>query len=213
MLELDRGLMLAGMPLVSGALAMGIAWLAYRIGRDHGLRCRSARLDRLYSEVDLTNTVWTLTDTSQPPAPNYGGQIKLQQHGSRLMAEGFDLHAQRWSAEGVVFRRGIHLLFTEHQGRGLAVGSLHLTLDANGQSMTGMKSAWQDGNGHGAITTMTWKLRSAAHDQHWILPSVDDAKSPHGVSTEAFSPHAHPLFRLIDKANTDVVDHTSNAIQ
>ena len=83
--------------------------------------------------------------------------MSLYQSGSRVLAEGFDSQNRRWSAEGVAFRRGVHLLFVERRERGHAVGSLHLSLDQSGQSMTGMKSSWEGEQTGGVIQTVVWQ--------------------------------------------------------
>jgi|GEM_PF-5063636 len=140
----------------SGTLISLAVGMAYRLGRDRGLRSRSDRFDRLYVESDFAGTQWSVSDTSDAVSARVVGTTSLYQSGTRVMAEGTDTENRRWSAEGVAFRRGVHLLFVERRERGHAVGSMHLHLDDSGQSMTGMKSTWEGGTSGGAIQTVVW---------------------------------------------------------
>jgi hypothetical protein len=142
---------------VTGILFILAVALAYRLGRENGLRSRSDRFDRLYVEADFSGTNWTVSDTSGSSSASVVGTMSLSQSGTRVMAEGTDLFNRRWSAEGVAFRRGVHLLFVERRERWHAVGSVHLELDDSGQAMTGMKSTWEGGSSGGSVQTVIWK--------------------------------------------------------
>lgn len=130
---------------------------AYRMGREKGLRSRSDRFDRLYVEADFSGTNWTVSDTRGSDSASVLGTMSLSQSGARVMAEGTDLFNRRWSAEGVAFRRGVHLLFVERRERWHAVGSVHLELDDSGQMMTGVKSTWEGSSSGGSVQTVVWK--------------------------------------------------------
>ncbi len=203
--DLSRGELLALLAVGSGAMILWAVWLAYRLGRDRGIRCRSPRIERLYSEIDLGGTHWTIAGTSQSGEPNCLGLIKLQQVGVRLVAEGHDAQEHPWSAEGVVFRHGIHLLFMERRDQGIAVGSIHLRLAADGLSMTGMKSAWQGDEGTGAIETVTWKRVALPSGNRDLSATENVANLPHEATTVANRPQSHNVIRPIDRANTELV--------
>jgi hypothetical protein len=183
----------------SGLLILLAVGMAYRLGRDRGLRSRSDRFDRLYVAADFGDTHWTVCDTSDAVTTKIFGSMKLYQSGTRVMAEGFDTLDQHWSAEGVAFRRGVHLLFVERRERGHAVGSLHLALDESGQTMTGMKSTWEGDNSGGAIQTVVWNRISSGTP----LPvdAVVDIEQ-HAPATVANRHQRINVFRPIDRLAT-----------
>ncbi len=183
----------------SGFLILLAVGMAYRLGRDRGLRSRSNRFDRLYVAADFGDTLWTVFDTSDAVAAKVFGSMRLYQSGTRVMAEGIDAEERSWSAEGVAFRRGVHLLFVERRERGHAVGSLHLALDESGRLMTGMKSTWEGDNSGGAIQTVVWHrtLSGAA------VPSErKDAVEHHAPATEAKRQQRVNVFRPVDRLAT-----------
>ena len=174
------------------ALAVG---MSYRLGRDRGLRSRSDRFDRLYLEADFDGTQWTVSDTSDAVAARVVGVMSFYQSGTRVMADGTDTEGRRWSAEGVAFRRGVHLIFVERRERGHAVGSMHLQLDASGQSMTGMKSTWEGGHSGGAIQTVVWHRMPAETS----LPTVEDVDiREHSPATVANRQQRDNMYRPVD---------------
>ncbi len=177
--------------------------LAYRLGREKGLRSRSDRFDRLYVEADFSGTNWTVADTSGSGTANIVGTMTLSQSGTRVMAEGIDLYNRRWSAEGVAFRRGVHLLFVERRERWHAVGSVHLELDDSGQSMSGMKSTWEGGTSGGAIQTVVWK-RTSVEDSPLAPDRV--AIREHVPTSVAIRQQGVHLYRPVDTLVNEVVD-------
>ena len=183
----------------SGLLILLAVGMAYRLGRDRGLRSRSDRFDRLYVAADFGDTLWTVCDTSDAVTAKVVGSMRLYQSGTRVMAEGFDSEERCWSAEGVAFRRGVHLLFVERRERGHAVGSLHLALDESGQLMTGMKSTWEGDNSGGAIQTVVWHRTPSGA----ALPSDgNDADEPHAPATVANRQQRVNVFRPVDRLAT-----------
>ena len=178
-----------------GTLVTLAVGMAYRLGRDRGLRSRSDRFDRLYVEADFSGTEWTVSDTSGAVAARVVGAMSLYQSGTRVMADGTDMEGRRWSAEGVAFRRGVHLLFVERRERGHAVGSMHLQLDDSGQSMTGMKSTWEGGKSGGAIQTVVWHRIPAESS----LPTVEDVDiREHSPATVVNRRQRDNMYRPVD---------------
>ena len=183
----------------SGILILLAVGMAYRLGRDRGLRSRSDRFDRLYVAADFGDTHWTVCDTSDAVTAKVVGSMRLYQSGTRVMAEGSDSQDRRWSAEGVAFRRGVHLLFVERRERGHAVGSWHLALDESGQSMTGMKCTWEGDNSGGAIETVVWHRTPSG----LALPSnTDDDIEQHAPATVANRQQPVNVFRPVDRLAT-----------
>ena len=188
--------------LASGVLILVAVGMAYRLGRDQGLRSRSDRLDRLSVEADFSGTQWTVCDTSDAISATIAGSVSLHQSGTRVMADGTDSQNCRWSAEGVAFRRGVHLLFVERRDRGHAVGSVHLSLDDSGQTMTGMKSTWEGHKTGGAIQTVVWHRTPSGH----TAPSAADVGfKHHSLATVANQQQCGNVFRHIDRLVTEVV--------
>jgi hypothetical protein len=187
----------------TGILFVLAVALAYRLGREKGLRSRSDRFDRLYVEADFSGSNWAVSDTSGAGDANIVGTMALSQSGTRVMAEGLDLHNRRWSAEGVAFRRGVHLLFVERRERWHAVGSVHLELDDSGQTMTGMKSTWEGGSSGGAIQTVVWnrtpEVTAEAGTDHVEFRE-------HAPTSVANRQHGAPLYRPVDTLVNEVVD-------
>lgn len=179
-------LILALAALGSGLLITASAVLAYRIGRDRGMRLRAARFDRLFVEVNFHDTTWTMWESTSPESRRQLGHMKLHQCGARLLVAGVDANQRHWSAEGVVFRRGAHLLFVERLERGHAVGTLHLHLDDLGQSMTGFMSIWESQGTGGMIRSVTFERVTAA-DTDICHAGVD--VSPHTAATVANRQH------------------------
>lgn len=190
---------------------LGIA-LAYRLGREKGLRSRSDRFDRLYVEADFTGTNWTVSDTSGVGSASVVGTMSLSQSGTRVMAEGTDLFNRRWSAEGVAFRRGVHLLFVERRERWHAVGSVHLELDDSGQTMTGMKSTWEGSSSGGSVQTVVWKR----------TPTMEPAPMSEDVEIREHAPASvakrqqvtrsyEPVDRLVNQG-VDVLQQTNSTL-
>jgi hypothetical protein len=203
MSEIDPLMLVLIGAAASGLLILLAVGMAYRLGRDRGLRSRSDRFDRLYVEAAFGDTHWTVCDTSDAVTAKVVGTMSLYQSGTRVMAEGFDSQERRWSAEGVAFRRGVHLLFVERRERGHAVGSLHLSLDQSGQLMTGMKSTWEGDKTGGAIQTIVWR-RSPSR-----VPFQSDADvdiEQHALATVANRQQRVNVFRPIDRVATDVVN-------
>ena len=183
----------------SGMLILLAVGMAYRLGRDRGLRSRSDRFDRLYVAADFGDTLWTVYDTSDAVTAKVVGSMRLYQSGTRVMAEGFDSEERRWSAEGVAFRRGVHLLFVERRERGHAVGSLHLSLDESGRVMTGMKSIWEGDKSGGAIQTVAWHRTPSGAS----LPAdADDALEQHAPATVAIQQQRVNVFRAVYRLAT-----------
>jgi hypothetical protein len=189
------------------ALAVG---MAYRMGRECGLRSRSDRFDRLYVEVDFHGSQWTVCDTSNAHSAKVVGTITLHQAGARVLAEGMDSENRPWSAEGVAFRRGVHLLFLERRARGHAVGSLHLRLAGTGQLMTGMKMTWEGDQIGGAIQTVTWH-RTSPNDA--VLMTGDVAFREHSSATVANQQQSDNVFHPVDRLAREVVEATSSPSQ
>ena len=189
------------------ALAVG---MAYRMGRERGLRSRSDRFDRLYVEVDFHGSQWTVCDTSDALSTKVIGTFTLHQAGARVLAEGMDSDNRPWSAEGVAFRRGVHLLFLERRERGHAVGSLHLRLAGTGQLMTGMKMTWEGDQIGGAIQTVTWH-RTPASDAVSITENV--AFREHSSATVANPPQLDNVFHPVDRLAREVVEAASSPSQ
>lgn len=199
MTEIDPLMLVLCGAAASGLLILLAVGMAYRLGRDRGLRSRSDRFDRLYVEAAFGETHWTVCDTSDAVGAKVVGSMSLYQSGTRVMAEGFDSQGRRWSAEGVAFRRGVHLLFVERRERGHAVGSLHLSLDQTGQSMTGMKSTWEGDQTGGAIQTVVWRKALSGV----TLPSPTDVDNEqHAVATVANRQQRVNVFRPVDKLAT-----------
>ncbi len=200
---------------LSGAAASGVlialaVGMAYRLGRDRGLRCRSERFDRLYVEADFHESRWTVSDTSDAVSAKFAGTMSLHQSGTRVLAEGIDLENRRWAAEGVAFRRGVHLLFVERRERGHAVGSLHLELDETRQSMTGMKSTWEGDTSGGAIQTVVWHRLPAGAP----FPTAADVDfGEHGDATVANRQQRVNVFRPVDRVAKELVEPNSVASQ
>ncbi len=192
----------------SGLLILLAVGMAYRLGRDRGLRSRSDRFDRLYVEAAFGDTHWTVCDTSDAVSAKVVGTMSLYQSGTRVLAEGFDSLDRRWSAEGVAFRRGVHLLFVERRERGHAVGSLHLSLDLSGQSMTGMKSTWEGENSGGAIQTVVWHR---SPDRITLPSNADVDIEKHALATVANRQQRVNVFRPVDRLATDVVTVSPNS--
>ena len=191
----------------SGLLILLAVGMAYRLGRDRGLRSRSDRFDRLYVEAAFGDTHWTVCDTSDAVTAKVVGTMSLYQSGTRVLAEGFDCQDRRWSAEGVAFRRGVHLLFVERRERGHAVGSLHLALDPSGQSMTGMKSTWEGEQTGGAIQTVVWQRMPLGVS----LPIDADVDiEQHALATVENRQQRVNVFRPVDRLATDVVNVSPN---
>ncbi len=187
----------------TGILFVFAVALAYRLGREKGLRSRSDRFDRLYVEADFSGTDWIVSDTSGSGSANIVGTMSLSQSGTRVMAEGTDLYNRRWSAEGVAFRRGVHLLFVERRERWHAVGSVHLELDDSGQSMSGMKSTWEGGSTGGAIQTVVWK-RTPTEDS---LPASERVEfREHAPASVANRQQGARLYHPVDTLVNEVVD-------
>lgn len=187
----------------TGILITLAAALAYRLGRERGLRSRSDRFDRLYVEADFSGTQWTITDASGSNSANIVGTMSLSQSGTRVMAEGTDLYHRRWSGEGVAFRRGVHLLFVERRERWHAVGSVHLELDDSGQSMTGMKSTWEGGASGGAIQTVVWR-RTQAEDS---IPTSEDVDFREHVPASVVNrQQGDNVYHPVDTLVNEVVD-------
>ena len=197
--DIDPGMLVLIGAAASGILILLAVGMAYRLGRDRGLRSRSDRFDRLYVAADFSDTHWTVCDTSDAVTAKVVGTMTLHQSGSRVMAEGFDSQERRWSAEGVAFRRGVHLLFVERRERGHAVGSLHLALDESGRLMTGMKSSWEGDTSGGVIETVVWqRTPSGVH-----LPAeTDDDIEQHASATVANRQQLVNVFRPVDKLAT-----------
>ncbi len=205
--DIDPWMLVLGGAAVSGLLILLAVGMAYRLGRDRGLGCRSDRFERLYVEAAFSGTHWTVCDTSDAVTSNVVGSMRLYQSGSRVMAEGTDSENRRLSAEGVAFRRGVHLLFVERRERGHAVGSLHLALDESGQSMTGMKSTWEGDKTGGAIQTVVWRRTPAAVS----FPTVNDVDfGEHAPATVAIRQQRLNVFRPVDRLATDVVSLSPN---
>lgn len=183
----------------SGVLILLAVGMAYRLGRDRGLGCRSDRFDRLYVEAAFSGTHWTVCDTSDAITAKVFGTMSLYQLGTRVTAEGFDSQDRRLSAEGVAFRRGVHLLFVERRERGHAVGSLHLALDESGQSMTGMMSTWEGDKTGGAIQTVVWRRTPSGVS----LPTETDVDfGEHAPATVANRQQRVNVFRPVDRLAT-----------
>lgn len=199
----------AAMAAASFVLILIAVWQAYRLGRDHGVGVRADRFDRLYAEVDFDGTTWQVADTSRDPGGTEVGTVCLTQFGARLRAEGIDHANRRWSAEGVVFRRGLHLLFVERRERGHAVGSLNLTLDESGRLMTGMQSTWEGDQAGGSIQTVTW-IRCESLRTFNPSESVDSGE--HRLTTEAFRQHRPNVFRPVDSAASELVASSASTI-
>lgn len=199
MTDIDPLMLVLSGAAASGLLILLAVGMAYRLGRDRGLRSRSDRFDRLYVEADFGETHWTVRDTSDAVIAKVVGTMSLYQSGTRVMAEGCDSQGRRWSAEGVAFRRGVHLLFVERRERGHAVGSLHLALDPSGQSMTGMKSTWEGDQTGGAIQTVAWN-RTPSSVTHPAHTDVDIQQ--HALATEANRQQRVNVFRPVDKLAT-----------
>ena len=192
--------------LGSGILIVLAVGMAYRLGRDRGLRSRSDRFDRLYVEADFHGSRWTVCDTSNAAFAKVIGTMTLHQSGARVMAEGLDTENRPWSSEGVAFRRGVHLLFLERRERGHAVGSLHLQLDELGQLMTGMKMTWEGDKSGGAIQTVTWH-RTPGSDT--VSTSGDVAFRERSPATVANRQQSDNVFHPVDKVAKEVVVATS----
>lgn len=197
----------AVLAVVSSILIALAVWLAYRLGKDRGVGVRADRFDRLYAEVDFDSSVWQVADTGRDSTGKALGTVSFRQLGARLRAEGVDHSNRRWSAEGVVFRRGIHLLFVERRDRGHAVGSLNLTLDESGQRMTGMQSVWEGTHAGGAIQTVEWKRVAPSMS---LAPTEGVDSGEHDPATVANLQHRPNLFRPVDIAVSELVASTSN---
>lgn len=191
------------------ALILLAVWKAYRLGRERGVGIRADRFDRLYAEVDFDGTSWQVADTSRDHQGKIVGTVSLTQLGARLRVEGVDHANRRWSAEGVVFRRGLHLLFVERRERGHAVGSMNLTLDETGQRMTGMQSTWEGDQTGGAIQTVNW-IRCPSSLA--LSPSEPVVSEEHRLATVAFRQHRTDVFRPIDSMASELVASAQNAI-
>ena len=202
--DIDPQWLILGVSAGSALLIFLAVGMAYRLGRDRGLRSRAARFDRLYLEVDFSGTQWTVCDTSSVAA-RVVGTMSLSQIGTRVIAEGSDLKNRNWSAEGVAFRRGVHLLFVERRERGHAVGSIHLQLDESGRVMTGMKSTWEGRQAGGAIETVVWHKRPAGAPLP-IEGAVDSGQ--HSTATEANGQHTDRMSRPVDRLVREVVEPT-----
>ncbi len=191
----------------SGILILLAVGMAYRLGRDRGLRSRSDRFDRLYVEADFNGTQWNVSDSSDAISATVSGTMSLHQSGTRVLAEGIDTQNRRWSAEGVAFRRGAHLLFVERRERGHAVGSLHLALDDSGQSMTGMKSTWEGEKAGGGIQTVVWHRIP----EETLAPSSGDVGfGQHSLASVAIRQQSVNVFRPVDRLVMDVVAPSAN---
>jgi hypothetical protein len=191
----------------SGTLISLAVGMAYRMGRECGLRSRSDRFDRLYVEVDFHGTQWTVCDTSDALDAKVLGTITLHQAGARVLAEGIDTENRPWSAEGVAFRRGVHLLFLERRERGHAVGSLHLRLAETGQLMTGMKMTWEGDKIGGAIQTVTWQQ---APPSGAVSMTGNVAFREHSSATVANQQQSGNVIHPVDRLAREVVEATSN---
>lgn len=194
--------LVVAMALASLLLILIALYQAYRLGRDRGIGVRADRFDRLYAELDFDGTTWQVVDTSCEPTGKVKGIVCLTQLGARLRAEGIDDQNRRWSAEGVVFRRGLHLLFVERRDRGHAVGSLSLNLDQSGQRMTGMQSTWEGDQTGGSIQTLNWVRCESAVS---LTSSESVASREHRLTTVAFRQHRPNVFRPVDSAESELV--------
>lgn len=199
----------AAMAVASLGLILIAVWKAYRLGRDRGVGVRAERFDRLYAEVDFDGTTWQVADTSRDPDGKIVGTVCLTQLGARLRAEGVDHANRRWSAEGVVFRRGLHLLFVERRERCHAVGSMNLTLDETGQRMTGMQSTWEGDQTGGAIQTVHW-IRCP--NSMSLAPVEGVASGEHRLATVAFRQQRTNVFRPVDTMASELVAAASSVI-
>lgn len=189
----------AGLAGLSLMLILSAVWLAYRLGRDRGLGVRVDRMDRLYVEINLHGTVWKLGDTLTGESCT----AAISQLGSRIRVEGRDAKRQNWVAEGVVFRRELHLLFVERRARGQVIGSLNLSLDGTDQVLSGMQCCWEGDQTGGMIETVTWSRVTANSD------SVDDETNvvnrQHEPTTVAKPQHLTNVFRPVDTSASELV--------
>ena len=129
--------------VIGMAILSTVMLLAFRWGKQSGVRSQWTSLDRLPTEMDLERTEWTVVHDLVNAAGVRHRQrawVRFRQFGNRVVGEGEDEEGRRLSLEGAVCRRTLTCLYLEHRRTGQVVGSLHAELDQSGAKLTGLRT-------------------------------------------------------------------------
>jgi hypothetical protein len=139
--------------VVAAAFLIGL-WIAYHRGFRAALPVRSGEFDFLATDLSLHDSRWRLEmENAAQPAERAESPptLHLEQARSRLLGAGRRADGTAWQLEGIVHQRQAICLMQGQEADQPGPGLLMLRADAEGQTLTGYRIAW---DGPGAMLSL-----------------------------------------------------------
>jgi hypothetical protein len=129
------------------ALIVGIlvATFAYNFGKVKGSEGKKPGFDQIPTQLKLDKTKWGVTYDdmeAQRPLVEKKGIVEFEQQGSRVTGEAGDETGRKWIIEGATAERRVCYIYYDSGGQQLSFGTVILTLDNTGTTMTGQWTGW-----------------------------------------------------------------------